>query len=77
MGLVCCKKFPKFYAHYSSERAHLFLKDRFCETVTIFCLHTRQRTSKNLNVGRFICLFIYLLCSFTFRWLRLGAVKKG
>jgi hypothetical protein len=57
---VCCKKLPMFYAHYSSERTHLLLKDRFCETVTIFRLHTRQRTSENLKVGRFICLPSYL-----------------
>jgi len=49
-----------FYARYSSERAHLFLKDRFCETVTIFPLHTGQRTFENLKVDQFICLLIYL-----------------
>jgi len=34
LSLVCCKKLSMFYAHYSPERAHLFLKDKFCETVT-------------------------------------------
>ena len=65
-----------FYAHYSSERAHLFLKVRFCEMVAIFRLHTRQRTSENLKVGRSIFLFIYLFFIILV-YISLGKVKCG
>lgn len=54
-------EFSLFCAHYSSDRAQLFLKDRFCEIVTNCGLHARQRTSANLRGGRFTCLFIYFM----------------